>query len=1153
MSKIEHSPLTLTKALLFVLIWTLCPNYGSAQELLLQQGHVKKSYDLAIHPNGRWVATIENDIRIWDIYSRKLLRVFKDFDESQTMLSFSNNPNSKFLITTGEQENKVNLWNIETGKLVKTFNLGYNFLPSSLTWVGSKDDEPFFFFVMGYKEWRKYDIRKTNYIRSTTIKDEFLDGESNTSADAHGVRDLDMATKGKRLMIIPEINSILVRNFDALYIVPISRNSKKGLQKINLGSPVHYLDYCTATNHLAVATDDDFQLYDLADNSKLFSRPNQWTAYEHRIKLSDNGKYLFLDHYDSSTVIDWTTGKTILNLSSTVSVADFTLNDEYLVVGGWPSPFVFSLKNGARQDMDVLSKSVYGIELVDKKILHVKSYSSDTSKVYFDLENLEFIENYKVKTGARTCTWDMYKNSFTIYDKGKKVNDFQLDFEVNGIPISKVPYDDEKISSYAISADGKFIYALEIYVDPKAADVLKKANEKRGYNTYPTRGYKRRVAKYDATSGLLVKRSKALRKWAGYELQLINNGEHVLIKGQDVIKVLNSNNLKEVGDLSPPQPKNWFSPYDSPIFLSSKQMILVHQRGKLHFSSSVTFKHLKTIEAPFYFTGTNAVVFRDSFVAIGGTEGKQDLILIHLPTFEIVNWAKTSFQKIKSIELIEDVLILLYEDGSMKFWKITEWSAKSNFRIDRGTKEFLIYKRDGRFYGTKRILKHLTLTKGLNSFSISQFDQKYNKPHEVLKDLQFVKPSKVELMEKLYHKRLQQYENLKSVEIDRSPQIEVQRLPFDSYSATIDVKISCKSDFSTLEYLEVWANGVPVYGVQGLKLKGSKAMLDTTLTFDLLNGANEFKFSVRDKQLGQSAIEKRKVQSYRTKTRDSLIIISIATSNYENSDYDLKYAVKDGRDLIKTFNKINLEKIYTFGGVHNSYKYFLRTDTLFNEQVTRDNFQALVDKISNCRPQDKVIITMSGHGLLDDDLNWWFATHDMDFEKPETKGIGYKMIMDLLDRSPSRHKLLLLDACHSGELDKSSEMIEVSDDELPSQLVRQEFKGARVVKKKNPIGLDNSYELMKEHFLDMNSGTGVHVISAAAGDSYALESDQWNNGVFSYSVIQALLGTDKNIMKDGLTIYELQQFVAKNVESLTKGRQKPMTRSGSPQYDFVIW
>jgi hypothetical protein len=59
---------------------------------------------------------------------------------------------------------------------------------------------------------------------------------------------------------------------------------------------------------------------------------------------------------------------------------------------------------------------------------------------------------------------------------------------------------------------------------------------------------------------------------------------------------------------------------------------------------------------------------------------------------------------------------------------------------------------------------------------------------------------------------------------------------------------------------------------------------------------------------------------------------------------------------------------------------------------------------------------------------------------------------------------------------------------------------------------------MQELFSGFNRGSGAVIISAAAGNSYALESDKWNNGVFTYSVIHGLASKKADDNIDGKTL-----------------------------------
>src|SRR5258708_4760399 len=102
------------------------------------------------------------------------------------------------------------------------------------------------------------------------------------------------------------------------------------------------------------------------------------------------------------------------------------------------------------------------------------------------------------------------------------------------------------------------------------------------------------------------------------------------------------------------------------------------------------------------------------------------------------------------------------------------------------------------------------------------------------------------------------------------------------------------------------------------------------------------------------------------------------------------------------------------------------------------------------------------------------------------------------------------------------------------------FPGTSVRK----IGLENSFELMKEMFADLRHGSGATVISSAGGAEYAIEGTEWNNGVFTYCLINGLREMKADLNTDGhVTLSEIEEYLQKKVPELTNGKQKPTSRT----------
>jgi uncharacterized caspase-like protein len=94
---------------------------------------------------------------------------------------------------------------------------------------------------------------------------------------------------------------------------------------------------------------------------------------------------------------------------------------------------------------------------------------------------------------------------------------------------------------------------------------------------------------------------------------------------------------------------------------------------------------------------------------------------------------------------------------------------------------------------------------------------------------------------------------------------------------------------------------------------------------------------------------------------------------------------------------------------------------------------------------------------------------------------------------------------------------------------------------------------MQALFDDVSKGIGVTIISAAGGTEYAYESKDWNNGVFTYSILNGIKSKDADANKDGvITVNELKNYVRGEVTKLTEGKQVPNARKENLTNDFIL-
>ncbi len=460
--------------------------------------------------------------------------------------------------------------------------------------------------------------------------------------------------------------------------------------------------------------------------------------------------------------------------------------------------------------------------------------------------------------------------------------------------------------------------------------------------------------------------------------------------------------------------------------------------------------------------------------------------------------------------------------------------------------DYIIYLPNNYYTATPNAARWVNWKIGNTLYDFDQWDIKYNRPDIILKAFQNKDTALINAYGSAYRKRL------KKLDLDSAMFRDDYKVPEiiipANYPATatqsnqLKLKIKAKETLpdTYLRKIYVTVNGNPVYGKNGYDISKKNAT-ETTLdvTLPLNTGANQVKISCLNNR-GAESLRKKITINYEPpqKPAAKLWYVGIGVSKYKNKKYNLTYAAKDINDISTLLKS----------------KYKLYEPVLFlNENATIENIKAINQRlVKEAKPDDIVIISLSGHGLVDKEFNFYFATHDIDFDNPVTRGLSVDDIDLLLDKVVASKKLVLMDACHSGELDADESVI--ASTTIEDKNVKTVPKGFIVISKKNNLKTKSSFELLQELFTTGNSSNGATVISAAGGNEYAYEGQNWNNGVFTYCVLSALKDKKGDSNKNGeVSISELQKQVSKEVITLTGGKQKPTSRQINYENDWIIW
>ncbi len=462
--------------------------------------------------------------------------------------------------------------------------------------------------------------------------------------------------------------------------------------------------------------------------------------------------------------------------------------------------------------------------------------------------------------------------------------------------------------------------------------------------------------------------------------------------------------------------------------------------------------------------------------------------------------------------------VLLFDLPSKKFIGTLYFSKEKE-------KEVMFVTGEGYYKIGKQLSTLLSFSVGENHYEFDQFDLRYNRPDKVLQSLGSSDSSLINTYRLAYNKRIQRMklDTLQFQSDFKAPNLEIintdqlDKLPLKTTVANIVIHAYDPEPTNYLTRIFITVNGNPAYGYDGLNIE-QKNCRDTTLQIPLLlaEGNNTIKVS---------CVNNRSAESYRqtvsvTCQLDKPVaaktwFIGIGISNYKDKAYELNFPCK---------NILQLDSFFTHRRLGRHAHHIL----LLDSQAKRENIVAVKHGfLKNVQPNDIIILALSGHGTIDyssPGKEFYFATWDMNFQKKSDYGLSYDDIQWLLDSIPAQNKLVILDACRSGELDTDSSE-----------------QGIR------------SFELMQEMFANLGKGNGSTVFSATAGNKDGYEPPELGNSIFMYYLLQGLNTWHADENNDGsINLSELQNFVDTKVVEYSGERQKPNSRIFNYDNDWIV-
>jgi hypothetical protein len=470
------------------------------------------------------------------------------------------------------------------------------------------------------------------------------------------------------------------------------------------------------------------------------------------------------------------------------------------------------------------------------------------------------------------------------------------------------------------------------------------------------------------------------------------------------------------------------------------------------------------------------------------------------------------------------------------------WDLVSEERLFRvvltDDQNFVLQAPSGFYYATPNAVPQIALQRNARGMPASWLDAGLNRPDKVLAELTDTTNRNTA---SLFHL----YEAASNRKASGALNVPVQGAPIltvaeDAHPRMTEelLSMSCTAvgNVHPVKRLQLFANNVPVWDTI---LRTPLARIQCAPVIALVPGDNQLVLLATDTAGNSSLPVFRRLVYAPVKTVPSRTwVITVAVNRYADTARRLRYAVKDGRDLMAALRAADPSNTIT--------------DSLFDEAVTPEALLALRNKLMQTRVGDKVVLSFSGHGTLDKSYEFYYGTAPMDFADPKKYGFSFAAMEGLLSGIPARRKLLLIDACNSGNVERNSAQPPTS--EMAGVSVQSTVPaGAKGIEISTPAGMNNQ-QVFSQLFSLSSNKSGAEIIAATAGNAYAYESEKWQNGVFTYALLKGLESASEldRDFNSGLSIRELKRFVYPLVLQLSGGKQQPLARFENPNYDWDL-
>jgi hypothetical protein len=246
-----------------------------------------------------------------------------------------------------------------------------------------------------------------------------------------------------------------------------------------------------------------------------------------------------------------------------------------------------------------------------------------------------------------------------------------------------------------------------------------------------------------------------------------------------------------------------------------------------------------------------------------------------------------------------------------------------------------------------------------------------------------------------------------------------------------------------------------------------------------------------------------------------LVLVGVGINQYDNSDFNLSYAVTDIDAFIEEVRQ-QQERLRKFAEID--------VVRLVDNTATKQSILAALADLTSLQPEDAVMLYYAGHGTTDGD-RFYILPHDLGYSGGRSQldqqgfdsmlrhGISDRELASVFERIDAGEILLFIDACNSGQALEAGE------------------------KRRGPMNAKGLAQLAYDK--------GMNIITAAQGFQLANEHSALGHGFLTYALVEEGLKTpkaDTAPRNRQVTVREWLDFSTARVPEIHAGLLRDSTR-----------